>query len=396
MKKIMVSMLGGFSIQEGTNQTDKQINLSGRSRRIWTLIAYLIIHRDRGVTAQELLDTLWPESEKDNPLSTLQNNISRARAALSGLGLSESKNLIKYHEGIYQWAPDAQTEVDAEQFDRMLREMELETDEQNKLEKALKAISLYNGDFLPEISYEPWCINLNSYYRASYLRVCRTTIKKLAEENRMTEVETICKSAIQIDPMVEEFTLYLMKALTKNGNPKEALEQYEVTKKMYDEHYGVGTSVELDLEKAAAIRAFYGQEMGANEVADFLNAAEEEDGAFYCDNNVFREVVQLYRRTIARSGGTAQLMLVSMDEQNNAEQQSINMKRLERTLLCSLRSGDPFTKMNGMQFLILLPGATRENGQVVLNRILERMKQDYPHSHPNLQHLLLDIEIVKK
>lgn len=212
----------------------------------------------------------------------------------------------------------------------------------------------------------------------------------------MTEVETICKSAIQIDPMVEEFTLYLMKALTKNGNPKEALEQYEVIKKMYDEHYGVGTSVELDLEKAAAIRAFYGQEMGANEVADFLNAAEEEDGAFYCDNNVFREVVQLYRRTIARSGGTAQLMLVSMDEQNNAEQQSINMKRLERTLLCSLRSGDPFTKMNGMQFLILLPGATRENGQVVLNRILERMKQDYPHSHPNLQHLLLDIEIVKK
>ncbi len=397
MKKIMVSMLGGFSIQEEGDNTDKKINLSGRSKRIWTLIAYLIIHRDRGVTAQELLDTLWPKLENDNPLSTLQNNISRARAALNGLGLPEAKSLIKYYGGTYQWASDCQTEVDAEQFDRALREIELETDAQKKLEKAQEAISFYRGDFLPEIAYESWCVNLNTYYRTAYLRVCLMMVKKLAEENRMTEVENICKSAIQIDSTVEEFTLYLMRALIENGNPRGALEQYEIIKKMYDERYGVGTSIELDLEKAAAIRAFYGQEMGVSEVSAFLNSAEEEEGAFYCDNNVFREVVQLYRRTIARNGGTAQLMLISIDEQtDSAEQRSINMKRLEKTLLCSLRSGDPFTKMNGMQFLILLPGASHENGKVVVKRILERLNNDYPHSNFNIQHLLLDIEIVRK
>ena len=55
---IRVTMLGKFTIAEGGNAPVREISLTGRSRRLWTLTAYLIIHRDRGVSAQELIDLL--------------------------------------------------------------------------------------------------------------------------------------------------------------------------------------------------------------------------------------------------------------------------------------------------------------------------------------------------
>ncbi len=59
----------------------------GRSGRLWTLVAYLHLQQEKGATTQELIDILWPEAESANPASTLQNNASRARAALEALGL---------------------------------------------------------------------------------------------------------------------------------------------------------------------------------------------------------------------------------------------------------------------------------------------------------------------
>ena len=59
---IYVTMFDKFTItEEGVAAPPKDISLSGRSRRLWTLVAYLILHKDRGVSAQELIDVLWQE-----------------------------------------------------------------------------------------------------------------------------------------------------------------------------------------------------------------------------------------------------------------------------------------------------------------------------------------------
>ena len=77
--KINVTMFGKFTLKQEGMEVPHAVSLTGRSRRLWTLTAYLILNRNRGVSAQELIDLLWPEAENDNPLSTLQNNVSRAR-----------------------------------------------------------------------------------------------------------------------------------------------------------------------------------------------------------------------------------------------------------------------------------------------------------------------------
>ena len=86
-KPVQITMLGKFTIYGDGLARPRLVSLTGRSRRLWILVVYLILNRERGVPAQELIDWLWPEATGINPVSTLQNNISRARNALEELGL---------------------------------------------------------------------------------------------------------------------------------------------------------------------------------------------------------------------------------------------------------------------------------------------------------------------
>lgn len=119
--KIDVTMFGKFTLKQEGMEVPHAVSLTGRSRRLWTLTAYLILHRNRGVSAQELIDLLWPEAENDNPLSTLQNNVSRARAALAELGFTHAKVIIHNEKGYYRWAPDRETQLDVEQFETLAK-----------------------------------------------------------------------------------------------------------------------------------------------------------------------------------------------------------------------------------------------------------------------------------
>ena len=74
-------MLRNFTIQLEDNDP-VTISLTGRAKRLWILIAYLIINKSRGVSAEELIGILWTETDEKHSLSKLQNNVSRARNAL--------------------------------------------------------------------------------------------------------------------------------------------------------------------------------------------------------------------------------------------------------------------------------------------------------------------------
>lgn len=131
--KIDVTMFGKFTLKQEGMEVPHAVSLTGRSRRLWTLTAYLILNRNRGVSAQELIDLLWPEAENDNPLSTLQNNVSRARAALAELGFTHAKVIIHNEKGYYRWAPDRETQLDVEQFETLAKAALAEEDLENRL-----------------------------------------------------------------------------------------------------------------------------------------------------------------------------------------------------------------------------------------------------------------------
>ena len=341
------------------------VSLTGRSRRLWTLTAYLILNRNRGVSAQELIDLLWPEAENDNPLSTLQNNVSRARAALAELGFTHAKVIIRN-----------ETQLDVEQFETLAKAALAEEDMEKSVALAQEAVALYTGDFLTESAAEFWCINLNTYYRSLYTRLCRAAVDRLLKLGRITDAEKLCTGVIRLDPAAEEFSVFLMQALIKNKNPKKALEHYDYIASLYREVYGVSPSAELEAQKALAVQELYGSETSEDDIQTFLLEKEQETGAFCCDNNVFREIVKLHVREMRRNDTPAALMIVRLANRSvDPEKRAIYMKQMEGTLL-----NDPFTKVGANQFWVLLPGATGENGGLVSRRVFNRFQKEYPKS----------------
>lgn len=376
-ESVEITMLGKFTIFGPGMAAPKAVSLTGRARRLWILTAYLILNRDRGVSARELIDLLWPDSESSDPMATLQNNVSRARNALEELGLRDGKKLICNRSGTYYWAPNTETVLDCEQFRTALRACLDETGNIKDEALAARAIGMHSDDFLPECATDSWCVNTNAYYHASYLQLCRKMTAHLLDRQAYAEVGQICRRVLGLDPAAEEFAVRLMQALTRSGMPDKALEYYDYISKLYLETYAVPPSQELEAEKAIAVQQRYGGAVDENQLAAFL-AGPQQAGAFRCDNSVFREMARRQLRTMERTGEKARLLMVELQNRElPGEKRAQLMRRMELTILESLRMGDPFTRMGADCILIMLAGADDSGAAVVEKRVCRNYRQTY-------------------
>lgn len=396
---LCVNMLGAFTISQEPHDAiaaallgldakppavaEITASLTGRAHRLWLLIAYLIVNRDRGVSPQELIDLLWPEVTSNNPASTLQNNVSRARAIFSEANFTGSRDLIKYTDGLYYWAPDEETMIDAEIFEEYARRIGdmIPGDDPAELDRALETCKLYKGDFLAAASDVSWCANLAVYYRTLYKRLCKTTIVALIEAGRLEEAQALCLQVAKIEPAAEEFSILFMQACIMDDDPTAALDHYQSVSSYLAETYDIRPSAELETQREIALQELYGRSMTEESIRSFLFEANEDDGAFACSNAVFREITLLRLREMERSGEESHIIAITIDNQVlKHDRRIINAKRVAQILSATLRSSDPFTKVGSNQFLVLLPGANAENAQMVFERIVARFEEVFPRA----------------
>ena len=358
-------------------------SLSGRAHRLWLLVAYLIVNRDHGVSPQELIDLLWPEVTSNNPASTLQNNVSRARALFSEANFDGARDLIKHTDGLYYWAPERSTLLDIEIFETNARRIGdfLSADDAEGIELALETCKLYTGDFLSDATDITWCANLAVYYRTLYKRLCKTTIIALMEAGRLKEAQTLCLQVCVLDPAAEEFSLLLMQAYLADANPTAALEQYQTIASYLSQTYDIQPSAELETQREIALQELYGQSMNEQGIRTFLFESNDDEGAFACSNAVFREIALLRLREMERSGEDSHIIAISFSNlSTKTARRIINAKRVAQVLSATLRASDPFTKVGSNQFLVLLPGASAENARMVYERIVARFKDNFPRA----------------
>ena len=369
---IQIEMLGHLRITEPETGVDMQVNVSGRGHQIWELVVYLILHRDREVGVQELIDKLCPEIDSDDPNATIKNRVSRARNMLEKMGLSDAKNLIRGSNGSYCWAREVALDLD--EFERL-------ADGGDDAANGLEALRVYKGDFIPGLAYHTWTTTLNSYYHALLVKLALRSLKYFEEADRWSDLGEAAHLAFELDPTVEEFSIYLMRYYTENGLAQKALDHFAAVRQNMMDQHGVAPSPELELAYSETLKKMYGGRLTKSEVRSFLKETDST-GAFYCDCSTFREIVQVNARSMARSHADSQLLVISLDaeEMRTPEKLALQMKRMEEVISRTLRGGDPFTKISAYRFLALLPGSSQENGFKVSDRISNRFRELYPHS----------------
>jgi DNA-binding SARP family transcriptional activator len=171
---LQIQVLGKFTLRYGETVISDE---DDRSRKVWAVLAYLIYHREKIISQQELVDLCWGEDTRSSdPHNALKSVIHRIRATLDKLQEGLGRTLLRRKAGCYIWNTDVPLEVDAEVFDTLCsRGAALEGDE--RLEAYQQALALYSNDILPKLSSELWLVPITTYYHQRYVQTAEESIQ---------------------------------------------------------------------------------------------------------------------------------------------------------------------------------------------------------------------------
>lgn len=367
-----IRMFGKFQIENENGMLNKE---NMRSEMLTRLLAYMVSHREKDMTAQELIDVLWPDDQSDNPSGALKNLMYRLRKLMNRTWGEDGRYIIT-GRGAYQLNPELVVHVDIEEFEECCRQVFNSEDPAVQQENGKKAVELYQGMFLSELSSEYWVISIATYYHSIYLTMVKKLAALLEKEKQFTDVEEICAKAIQIEPLDEEIHCFLLRAMIADNKQKLASDHYKETVKLLYDSLGVRLSGEMETIYEELQKIQHDHESNIDIIQEELRE-EKTSGAFFCEYGVFRKIYALESRSSSRLGISVHLALVSLyldfqvskDKNDYASLIGEGMKVLEDTLLKRLRSSDIVCRYSVNQFLVMLPACQYEDAKMVVNRL---------------------------
>ncbi|MCI8538837.1 MAG: hypothetical protein HFF18_09300 [Oscillospiraceae bacterium] len=380
---LQVQMLGGFSIR----RDGAVLNIGGRSRKLCLLLAYLIWERARPVSYEELTGLLWEgEAQGPNPLNALKAVLHRVRTCLDQLWDNAGRVLILNREGCYQWNMDIPLTLDVERFAALCQEGDPVRQEERLLSQRLSALSLYQGDFLPALSGCAWADGQREGLRRRYLKHTLELLPLLGAQGRWQETERLARTAFALEPCLEDLCLWQMEALIHLGRREESTQLYEDFQERLLSKLGVLPSDQLRELYHGARRERDPRTVSPVTLLERLREAPKP-GALMCDYDFFRVVCHSSARRAGRNGEPLHVALISIAEDGDLPRHSLDraMDNLQGVILGNLRRGDAAARCSASQFVLLLPQASYENGQMVCSRITRAFARQFPHSPASLQ-----------
>jgi DNA-binding SARP family transcriptional activator len=390
---IRINVLGTFSL---TYENLVLLEDQGRSRKIWNLLAYLIVNRNKQFSPSELPEILCSEENIEDPAKAVKNLVYRLRCNLTESKMPEL-NYINQSGGIYSWNMEIPIEVDADIFVQKWKaasKSKLAKDEALRL--YLEAIDLYNGKFLPRLEYEEWTVTFSVYYHTIFTECIKQAFKLLSEKEDYLPLIPICKKAIALDPYEEDVYIAYITALTKLNKQKEAFTEYEVIRGKLCNELGVKPSEELAILYKEIIKDIKTLELDLASIKSDLKEKGIIKGTFCTEYEIFKEVYRFIARGVERTGTSVYLMLLTITDNRKKTVTPASLEKsmdtLKETVTSVLRKGDLFAQYSVSQFVVMLQGTSLENGCVVGDRIISAYKKEGTSRNINVQYKLMPLD----
>lgn len=392
--KVQVQMFGRFTLCVNEVRIDDSAN---RSYKVWLLLAYLICHRDRVVTQEELVELLWGEDhDSPNPMGALKTTLHRVRTTLDQLFPSAGHDLIVRKNGTYAWTDQIETEVDVTLFEELYQKAQTACEESTRMDCLLQALALYQGDFLSKLASKTWVISASAYYHELYIKALLEALPLLEGQQRFREAAELCRTALGISPYQEPVYQHLMQSLLALGDQKSAVLAYEEMSDLLLADLGVLPSEESRAIYREAIKTVNDRVISPGTLTDQLRERAPAKGALICDYDFFKLLYQVEARSVARSGDAIHIALLSMTGEDGEDlvKRSLGhaMDNLQEQIRLNLRRGDTVSRCSASQFILMLPRANYENSCMVCERILRAFSRQYPHSPAHLHYTVQPIE----
>ena len=385
---LQVQMLGQFTLRYG----DRTISDSDdRSRRVWSLLAYMLYNHGRSFAQEELIHLYWSNGEKSaDPGNALKSIFHRIRTALDKLQPGLGRLLIRRKAGRYFWNNVIPLSLDIEDFEAHFHAAEAAGDDDVRLAEYQAALALYAGDPLPRMTDEIWTIPIVAYYHSLYTRAAAGAIELLEKQERTAEAVALCRRAIHIEPYQEDLYEHLMRGLLRTGDMKGVMSVYEEMSELLFAHFGVMPSETLRTLYRQATRTVNDRTLTMDEVCSQLAEPAPHGGAMVCEYDFFKILYRAEARSIARNGHSANICLLSVSGKDGEmlARRSLDpaMNNLQVLVQNNLRRGDAIARCSISQYIILLPQANYENSRMVADRLVSAFYRRYPHSPARLRY----------
>ena len=385
---LQVQMLGQFTLRYG----DRTISDSDdRSRRVWSLLAYMLYNHGRSFAQEELIHLYWSNNEKSaDPGNALKSIFHRIRTALDKLQPGLGRLLVRRKAGRYFWNNAMPLSLDIEDFEAHFHAAEAAGDDDVRLAEYQAALALYAGDPLPRMTDEIWTIPIVAYYHSLYTRAAAGAIELLEKQERTAEAVALCRRAIHIEPYQEDLYEHLMRGLLRTGDMKGAMSVYEEMSELLFAHFGVMPSETLRTLYRQATRTVNDRTLTMDEVCSQLAEPAPHGGAMVCEYDFFKILYRAEARSIARNGHSANICLLSVSGKDGEmlARRSLDpaMNNLQVLVQNNLRRGDVIARCSISQYIILLPQANYENSRMVADRLVSAFYRRYPHSPARLRY----------
>ncbi|WP_410771588.1 response regulator [Fontibacillus sp. BL9] len=191
-----------------------------RTQKAQELFAFLVHHRNKRVTKEVILQTLWPELPVDKAVTQLHTSVYQVRKILKSKG---GGIRVDYAYDSYQLVMGS-VKTDVDMFRQVAGRQEVAT--LREWESLDRGLSLYRGDYLEEHDYF-WAKPLAEELRLMYIKTSLLAVEYEQRTGRELRAVQRLEALTAIDPFSEELCRMLISLYAKLGDYVSLVRYYE-------------------------------------------------------------------------------------------------------------------------------------------------------------------------
>lgn len=223
------------------------------SKRLLGLIFFLATNKDKSVSKSRLCELFWYDMDDESARANLRQALFLIKKHINeeevcdgeelSLIISEV-NACKINSGIDVW-------VDMAEFRRAIENAGTADSLEEKIKYYVKALDLCTGIFLDDFYikgnsvFEEWIILERENQNRLLEQACRSLAAAYQESGELDQAIFYLKKLLDIDPLLEDVHLQLMKAYCKNKERGKAISQFQQCVKILSKELNIGPMQEL-------------------------------------------------------------------------------------------------------------------------------------------------------
>jgi DNA-binding SARP family transcriptional activator/predicted ATPase len=231
MTPIRIELLGNLRITQGSHPI-----ASVNTKRLQSLLAYLVLHADAALSRERVAFLLWPESSESQARTNLRQLLHNLRRALPA-----ECCLLSVDNQTVQWRPDAACTLDVADFEAAVVRA-AEAEKQGDLAAVRDALSeaarLYQDDLLPGL-YDEWLQPKREQLRQQLALVLNSLAELLEKTGDYEGGIHHAERLVAQDPLREPYYQLLIRLHARNQDRSSALRVYHQCMRALKRELGV-------------------------------------------------------------------------------------------------------------------------------------------------------------